>query len=166
MPVTYKKIASVTVGAGGAANMQFTSIPGTYTDLQVLVSARSTNGSLTRLYIGFNGSTSGFSNIYLQGNGSSAGSGSIARFIGQLSGTDYTSNTFGSTTLYVPNYTSSNNKTMSADNVVENNATTGYDDLSAHSFTSSSAITSIELSPFTGNFAQYSTATLYGISKS
>jgi len=166
MATTYEAIATITVGSGGAANIEFTSIPATYTDLQILASARSTNASLTRLYIGFNGSTSGFSNRYLQGDGTTASSGSIARFIGQLAGTNYTSNTFSSTSLYIPNYTSSNDKSMSADNVVENNATTAYNDLSAHLFTSSSAITSIQLSPFAGNFAQYSTATLYGIKNS
>jgi hypothetical protein len=33
MATTYEIIASVTVGSGGAANIEFTSIPATYTDL-------------------------------------------------------------------------------------------------------------------------------------
>jgi hypothetical protein len=40
MATTYEIIASVTVGSGGAANIEFTSIPATYTDLVVLFSAR------------------------------------------------------------------------------------------------------------------------------
>ena len=56
MPVTYKPIATVTVGAGGAASIDFTSIPGTYTDLLVLISARSTRSTDYRdeLFIRFN----------------------------------------------------------------------------------------------------------------
>ena len=42
MAGTYKLIGSVTVGAGGAANIDFTSIPSTYTDLAIKVSYRST----------------------------------------------------------------------------------------------------------------------------
>ena len=33
MATTYTLISSVTVGSGGAANIEFTSIPSTYTDL-------------------------------------------------------------------------------------------------------------------------------------
>jgi hypothetical protein len=33
---TYTLINSVTVGSGGAANIEFTSIPATYTDLNLL----------------------------------------------------------------------------------------------------------------------------------
>ena len=40
MALTYTALASVTVGSGGAANIEFTSIPGTYTDLVMLVSLR------------------------------------------------------------------------------------------------------------------------------
>ena len=41
MANTYVKIATVTVGSGGAANMTFSSIVGTYTDLAIKISARS-----------------------------------------------------------------------------------------------------------------------------
>jgi len=50
MANTFVKIASVTVGAGGASSIDFTSIPGTYTDLKVVISARgsrSNSGSQT-----------------------------------------------------------------------------------------------------------------------
>jgi hypothetical protein len=44
---TYTLISSVTVGSGGAANMGFTSIPATYTDLLVKLSARELDRALT-----------------------------------------------------------------------------------------------------------------------
>jgi hypothetical protein len=40
MANTYEAIATVEVGSGGAATIEFTSIPATYTDLVVKVSAR------------------------------------------------------------------------------------------------------------------------------
>jgi hypothetical protein len=44
MATTYEAIETVEVGSGGAADIEFTSIPGTYTDLVVKVSARNARG--------------------------------------------------------------------------------------------------------------------------
>ena len=40
MAVTFTQIASVTVGSGGAASIDFTSIPSTYTDLCIKTSIK------------------------------------------------------------------------------------------------------------------------------
>jgi hypothetical protein len=40
MAATYKLIETVTVGSGGAANIEFTSIPQTYTDLKLVISGK------------------------------------------------------------------------------------------------------------------------------
>jgi len=59
---TYTLISSVTVGSGGAATMQFNSIPSTYTDLVLSFSTRDTvsqNGA--NIKITFNSSSSGYS---------------------------------------------------------------------------------------------------------
>ena len=40
MATTYTLISSVTVGSGGAASIEFTSIPADYTDLLLKVSMR------------------------------------------------------------------------------------------------------------------------------
>ena len=62
MPNTFTLIASSTVGAGGASSIDFTSIPSTYTDLCLKVSARSTaTDTNVNMYVKFNGSTSGYS---------------------------------------------------------------------------------------------------------
>jgi hypothetical protein len=166
MPVTYKKIASVTVGAGGAANMQFTSIPGTYTDLMLLWTMRGTAGSAVATYISFNSSTSNFSARYLYGDGASATSGTLARYIGSCPGTNFTASTFANSSLYIPQYAGSTNKSYSVDNVDENNGTGADANLVAGLWSDTSAITSIALTLASGNFVQHSTATLYGISKS
>jgi len=41
-------ISSVTVGAGGASSIDFTSIPSTYTDLRLVVSLRSGSSGTSR----------------------------------------------------------------------------------------------------------------------
>lgn len=165
MANTYELIASVTVGAGGASTIDFTSIPGTYADLILKCSARNTSGGVNGVYITLNSSTSSFSDKYLEGNGSSVGSGSIVRYIGTESASTQTANTFSNMEVYLPNYAGSNNKSFSADAVDENNATTAYATFNAGLWSNSAAITSISLaiSPGVQNFAQYSTAYLYGV---
>jgi hypothetical protein len=166
MANTYTLISSVTVGAGGAASMGFTSIPSTYTDLLVKVSAR-TNRALTvdGVLISFNSSTSNFTNKYLEGDGSSASSSSLARFAADAPGSTATASTFGNGEIYIPNYAGSNYKSLSSDSVTENNATGALTDLLANLWSDTAAITSITLtSGFGTSFDQYSTAYLYGIS--
>jgi hypothetical protein len=75
-----------------------------------------------------------------------------------------TANTFGSASLTISNYTSSQNKSISSDSVSENNGTVGYQQIAAMSFTSSSAITSLTVVSYsTNNLLEYSTASLYKI---
>jgi hypothetical protein len=167
MANTFIKIAAVTVGSGGASSIDFTSIPSTYTDLCVLVSARiigsgfSTPGAL---YVNTNLTT--YSQRYILGDGGSASSGSNA-FIGMFGtvpNTGYTANTFGSASIYIPNYAGSTFKSVSSESVSETNGTTAYAMLNAGLISSTGAITSISLAS-DGPFVQYSTATLYGIKK-
>jgi hypothetical protein len=163
MPNTYVALATQTLGSA-AASVTFSSIPQGYTDLKLIITARNATASLTGMYIAFNGSTSGFTNKLLEGNGSSAASASLARYIGVENSGSATANTFSNGEVYIPNYAGSTNKSFSADNVSENNGTAAYASLNAGLWSSTAAITSISLDIFTGqNFAQYSTATLYGI---
>jgi hypothetical protein len=79
---TYTLINSVTVGSGGAANIEFTSIPATYTDLNLLFTARVTGNY--EIYFTLNNSTSNFSVRRLQGAGTDGVSSSTSspRFSG------------------------------------------------------------------------------------
>jgi hypothetical protein len=160
-----KLIESKTLGTA-AASIEFTSIPQTYTDLVVVCSLRgdqNSNGGFTN--IGFNSSTSNFSTRFLQGSGSGAESGTGVRGIGYLNNAFHTSNTFDSTTVYIPNYTGSTNKSFSADSVVENNATLGWQFIVAGLWSNTAAITSIQITPNTGNFIAGSIISLYGVLK-
>jgi len=166
MATTYEAIATVTVGSGGAASMAFSSIPQTYTDLLIKISARTTNGSDDAFYVRFNGSTTSYTGKRLYGTGSGTGSDSPDYF-GTVVYDGQTANTFGSAEVYVPNYTSSNYKSASTDAVQENNATFAVSTLVASLWSNTSAITSISITALSAtNFKQYSTATLYGIKNS
>jgi hypothetical protein len=170
MATTYEAIATVTVGSGGASNIEFTSIPATYTDLALKISTRCATDDFPNIRIRFNGVTTNYSHRILFGSGSSAGS-----YSGTNNGIDYTSddaaaqtaNTFSNSEIYIPNYAGSSNKSVSADGVSENNATAAYALLTAGLWSNTSAINTIRLYYGGGqNLAQYSTATLYGIKNS
>jgi hypothetical protein len=164
---TYIQIATVTVGAGGASTIDFTSIPSTYTDLLLNFSTRCSQNGTFGIRVAYNTSAASFTGIFIQGNGSAASSGSAAQLVGVSPGSGYTANTFNSACLYIPNYAGSNNKSFSADDVTENNATLGYQTMNAGLWSQTAAINAIKLTPDSAStFVQYSTATLYGISKS
>jgi hypothetical protein len=172
MANTYVKIGStVTVGVLGAANIEFTSIPATYTDLKVVISSRGLPANLGEANrISFNGDTTNgnYSNKRLLGTGSAASSQSqTARESSFNTNSTATASTFANSEIYIPNYASANAKSFSIDTVTENNGTEAYSALIAYSWSGTAAITSITLVPESAtNFAQYSTATLYGILKS
>ena len=175
MAANYVLLEKITVGAAGAANVTFSGIPQTgYTDLVVKYTARSTapdSGGSTPIDVRltFNGSSSGYSERMLYGTGSAAASaatsGSFLNWAGTQTNASQTASTFASSEIYIPNYTSSNNKSMSIDAVQENNATASAARLVASLWANSAAITSLTLSPDYGNFAQYSTFYLYGVAK-
>jgi hypothetical protein len=167
MATTYTLISSVTVGSGGAATIGFTSIPATYTDLLIKLSGRSTSGGNTSdvVNLTINGQSAA-STRYLLGNGSSASSSVDVSNVygGGNTGSSATASTFSNCEIYIPNYTSTGIKPMSIDIVTENNATASWCLFVAGSITNSAAISSITFTPDATNFAQYSTAYIYGIS--
>lgn len=175
MPNTYTLIASSTVGAGGAANITFSSIASTYTDLCLKLSLRSSNtaGSWDTVRILLNGNATNVSQRDLYGTGSAAGTEALAspenNTISYTSNANNTANTFGNLEIYIPNYANTSYaKSISADGVGENNATAALATLTAALWNSTSAINSVQVTPYSGSytFVQHSTAYLYGIVKS
>jgi hypothetical protein len=169
MAKTYVKIASVTVGAGGAASIEFTSIPGTYDDLVIKISSRSTTnlgGVWTGVNVRLNGSTTSLTSRQLYGTGSAAGSAATATDNFWTTSSAATASTFDNSEIYIPNYAGSTNKSFSADSVTENNATAALAALTANLWSNTNAVTSITLVEAGNSFAQHSTAVLYGIKKS
>ena len=171
MANTYTLIASTLVGSGGAANVEFTSIPSTYTDLLVKISVR-TNVASTfwgwRMI--FNSSTSNYTGKTLSGNGSSVSSSNqTSPWAGSINANNSTASTFSNIEVYIPNYASSNYKSYSIDGVTEANATTAEMHLDAGLWSDTSAITTIKFDA-TGaspsDLVQFTNIYLYGIKNS
>ncbi len=146
--------------------IDFNSIPQTFTDLLVVISARE-DGSVVSgdVQIWPNGSSSNQSQRSLIGNGSSASSSSGSNIYVRENGASATSNTFSSSVVYIPNYTSSVAKSFSIEGVAENNATEAGLLLQAGLWNVTSAITSLRFVSNFGQFVSGSSATLYGILK-
>lgn len=164
-----KLLQTITAGAGGQATFNFTSINQTYSDILLVVSARSDRASgLDQMNITFNGSATGYGNRQLLGFGSGAGysetGGSTYVYNYGADGATATASTFGNTSLYISNYTSSNMKVISTQQVFETNATGGWQGLASSSWSGTAAINQITVSPNYGTvWVQGSTASLYGI---
>ncbi len=155
-----------------AASVTFDNLPTSgYTDLKIVTSARGTvnlgsgyvDGILT-----FNGTTTGYSERMIYGLGGSAGSLSQSstgiKWGNWANDTSTTANTFGNSETYIPNYRSSNFKSVSVDGVQENNASgSAIAALNAGLWSNTAAITSITFTAGSGSFAAGSTFSLYGI---
>jgi hypothetical protein len=165
MANTYELIASSTVGSGGSASIVFSSIPSTYTDLVLKLSIRSEGTSTNAVLLQLNGSSPNGSIKAIEGNGSAASSWTdTSSYAGNIPPSTYTASTFSNNEVYIPNYAGSTNKSSSVDSVTENNATAALADLQANLWSNTAAVTSITLNRNgTNNFAQYSTAYLYGV---
>lgn len=168
---TFTLIGSpVTVGAGGASSIDFTSIPSTYTDLVLKVSARSnTSSTLDTMLMYLNNNQSiTYSWRFLRGDGSGASSSNSTSatgvFTGLIDAANNTASVFANSEIYIPNYLSTNNKSISVDSVHEQNGTTAYSELIAGLAPLTSAINRVTLVLASGSFVQYSTAYLYGVS--
>lgn len=172
MAITYIPIASTTVGAGGAASISFTSIPQTYTDLIVKLSARTTStyGSAfaqTDMALNSTGYTADRV-LYGTGGSANANSGGVGTTYGTTS-SGARASTFGNTDIIIPNYTNSYQKASTSNGVAEtDSATAGVTSFNATRFNVTSAVTSITITPYSGagSFAEHSTAYLYGIKNS
>ncbi len=154
--------------ASSQASITFSSIPQTYTDLLLVFSGRFTSGSGGDVKMEFNGVTTGYTHRQLFGNGSTASSSSgSGAYVGRANWSTSTANTFTNVQIYIPNYANGNAKSYSVDSVEENNATLASQNIIAGLWTGTNAITSIVLTEFGGSlsFAQYSSFTLFGITK-
>ena len=161
----YVLLERVTVGEAGASSITFNSIPQTgYTDLKVVVSARDNDTIGSYVAISFNGVTTNLSSRLLRGSGSAVVSQTETTLVYSAGNANsYTASTFGNSEFYIPNYTSANYKSISADGTNENNATASYMYLTAGLWSSTAAITSITLTPGAPSFKQYSSFSLYGL---
>jgi hypothetical protein len=170
MPSSRRLIASNTLGSS-AASVTFSSIPGTYTDLVLLISARTDQANPTATFlVRYNGSSAAnYSATYLYTGGSTPTSyrdtNATSMEEGGATANTGTASTFGSTEIYIPNYAGNTNKPNSSFYVGENNSSTVFLIGAAAGLRSvTDAITSIGLLTTSGNFVSGSSFFLYGLS--
>ena len=166
MASTYEPIATSTLGSA-ASSVTFSSISGSYTDLVFVVNAAEQNN--TPVYLRVNGLTTAiYSNTYLFGNGSTATSGRYSAaalggagvLIDNYNERPFPTDFSGQATYHFMNYSNTTtNKTV----LIRHGNASGFVDASVVLIQTTSAITSLNIYPFSGNFNTGSTFTLYGI---
>ena len=176
MPTPTYTAISKNVLTSNQSSIVLNSIPSTYTDLLLVVSARSTDSAnlYSALLVQINALTTSNSNTmlygYITGTLSARNTyGASKNLIGQFSTAMSTSNTFGSSETYIPNYAGSTNKVLSSTAVSESNSTTAeaaYVTNVAGLLSSTDVISSLTFNFYTGQIASGSRFDLYGIKNS
>jgi hypothetical protein len=159
-----KLIETKTLGSG-ASQIEFTSIPQTFTDLVLLTSL---NGTSDNVVIRLNGSTTGYTFRNLMNETGTVRSYTQAAYSlnghqgGNTAATPIPSNDM----TYIPNYSGSTNKSLSTDFANEINSASQYMGIVAGLWSNTAAITSITVLTIGGsNLGVGATVSLYGITK-
>ena len=161
---SYESIQTISVGAGGQASASFTVIPATYTHLQVRY-INTTSTVNQNLNVTFNSdSGSNYSWHRLLGDGASAvadaSSTTTAMMIGRSGGN---STSFAGGVIDVLDYANTSKyKTARSLYGTDQNGS-GLIFLSSGLWQNTAAISTLTITPASGNFAQYSSFALYGI---
>jgi hypothetical protein len=169
MPGSYESIATVTVGAGGASYIEFTSIPSTYQHLQIRMLQRSDYaGTFVGTAIRFNSDTaSNYSFHLITGDGSSvsaAGYASTSDIDGPtFTGSSITSGVFGAAVVDILDYANTSKyKTARLLGGTDANGS-GAVNFWSGLWRNTAAISTIRVYPGAGNYIQNSTFALYGV---
>jgi len=165
----YESIATVTVGSGGTASVTFSSIVGTYSHLQIRGIARqSGTGATQPMLLTANGVTSGYAVHNVRGNGTAtSATGDTAQaniyLQDQLATASNNASVFSAFVIDLLDYANTNkNKTFRVLMGIDDNGS-GRVALNSGLLQSTSAVTSLTLTPNSGNFVEYSSFALYGI---
>jgi len=165
----FTSIQTVTVGSGGASSISFSSIPSTYTHLQIRGIGAANSSSQKQLVIQLNGdSTAGhYADHLLVGDGSTASAGNDtglgAMYFDRLS-PGSSSSAFGAFVIDILDYANTNkNKTVRVLGGWDGNGS-GQIALGSGLWMQTSAVNSVTLfSDGAVNINQYSQFALYGV---
>jgi hypothetical protein len=174
-PGSYESIATVDVGAGGTGTITFSSIPSTYSHLQIRLIGRTnrSTAAIDQMNIRFNSDSGSnyITNHYIQGNGTSVFAG--ANTSGTLmtvyrltaDGAPTLSGAFGTSVIDILDYANTNkNKTLRALSGQDMNTVSGEVFFVSAAWMSTTAVNSITITPNVGTlFNQYSSFALYGV---
>ena len=171
IPNSYESIATTTVGGGGASTITFSSIPATFTHLQIRAIIRSTTtgaDAWVNVYLNSDTTTSNYINHNLFGNGTSASAGVntgsdgnlIGRAMGSASGA---SDVFAPNIFDILDYANTNKFTTTRTLIgQDNNGSRNLVGLVSNLWRNTAAVTNIQFTT-ANNFAQYTQFALYGI---
>lgn len=166
----YDALATVNVGTA-VSSISFAGIPSGYKHLQLRLIARSafaSNEDYVNLKVNSDTTGSNYARHLLYGNGSSAAAaastGSTITNLGVIAAANSTANTFGAFVVDLLDYANvSKNKTIRSIGGVDINGG-GEVDFNSILWMNTSAITSIQLTTYTGsNFLANSQFALYGV---
>lgn len=163
---SYESIATVTVGSGGSSSVTFSSIPSTYTHLQIRLIGQISSFEAF-LYTFNSDSSASYTRHRLLGNGTSASAGnSYGNTSGAIlpgAGFPTTANIFGAVVMDILDYTNTNKyKTVKALGGYDANGSGAFE-IDSNLWMNTTAINSITIVPGAGNITQYSSFALYGI---
>lgn len=173
LPGSYDALADITVPSGGATSITFAGIPSGYKHLQLrwLVRSTATGGdSASTLRMKLNSSAGTYRSHGLLGIGSNPalagdnGSNSTGDWIYYAIPNDsVTASMFGVGVIDVLDYTNTSKNTVSRMLAGFDKNGGGQVGLQSHLWVDTSAVTQIDFSLGTGNFAQFSQFALYGV---
>ena len=179
---SYESISTVTVGSGGASNIEFTSIPSTYTHLQIRLLAQTNRATYNvdsiKLQVG--NSTIDTGNNYSTHSlyssqtspGTSVGAGgqsSTSSITAGVVASNVAANTFGVSIMDILDYANTNKyKTVRCLSGADTNGAAsgfaGFVEMESGLWQSTNAINRILISPVNSSLlSQYSSFALYGI---
>jgi hypothetical protein len=152
------------------ASIEFTSIPATYTHLQIrgLLRTSTANTNFDNALMQLNSDTaSNYSWHLIQGTGASAGSGAgtsqTSMRCGEIPRNNVTASVFGGVVIDILDYANTNKyKTIRTINGVDANGS-GAARLDSGNWRNTAAISSIKIFPDANSFVQYSSLALYGV---
>ena len=164
--MSYVALATTTLGTA-TATVTFSSIPATYRDLIVIATGRSNRASAADLYlIRLNGSSTGYSRVWMYGDGSTFNSFSDASLNElrpyALAGATAASGRFGFLRMQIMDYMATDkHKTV----LIDEDAAQGNDvGRATYRWANTAAVNQISVSPLLGTqLAIGTTISLYGI---
>jgi len=166
---SFESISTVSVGSGGSSTITFSSIPGTYTHLQIrAISRKSSAGGGDGIFVRFNSDTgSNYALHQIDGDGSSvsaygaASQGQMNPFATATS--SQSANVFGVQIWDILDYANTNKyKTLRAMNGYDNNGS-GKIRYGSGLWMNTNAVTQIDITGNGDSFSQYTQFALYGI---
>ena len=169
-PTPYESISTVTVTASTVSSITFSSIPATFTHLQIRAFCKSTtsDSNVQSIFGQFNSDTgSNYARHFINGSGSAVASNGYASQTSMFFGTiinGTATSIFASNVIDILDYANTNKYTTTRSlSGVDKNGAGGFLQFMSGLWVNTAAVTSITITPSSDNFGEYSSFALYGI---